>query len=97
MKPFHSGLASLSTTVTLFYSLYTLVEVTSLNQFMEFVNALLHALDLSMLATGTPYHWVYFAYALGAMVAWAFAINALHTYIHNLLCGMRHHQETRHE
>ena len=96
MKPLPTGLA-LSTTVALFYSLCTLVEVTWPDQFMGFMNALFHGLDFRKLVTTEPFTWSSFVYALVVLAAWGFGIGAFFSWVHDALSSGRGQHMMRHE
>ena len=96
MKPLKTGLA-LSATAALFYTLYTLVEVTWPNQFMGFMNGLFHGLDFRKLMTTEPYTRPSFLSALVILAVWAFAAGAFFAWIHNVLFSAQGRHVMRHE
>lgn len=95
MKPLHTGLA-LSTTVAVFYSLCTLVEVLWPAQFMGFMNALFHGMDFQPLQTAAAHPWRDFLYALAVMALWAFAVGAFFASVHNAFGRLEWHRPMRH-
>jgi hypothetical protein len=95
MKPLQTGLA-LSTTVAIFYSLCTLVEVMLPEQFMGFMNALFHGLDFRILQSAEPYRWQAYFYALVVLALWGFAIGAFFAWLHDAISGFHYHRAVRH-
>lgn len=96
MKPLQSGI-TLSITVSVFYSLCTLVEVMWPEQFMGFMNALFHGLDFRKLFTSEPYSWPSFFYALAVLAVWSFVFGAFFAWLRNAITGLRIHALARHE
>jgi len=95
MKPLQTGLA-LSVTVSIFYSLCTLIEVLWPEQFMVFMNALFHGLDFRMLRSAEPYRWQAYFYALVVMAFWGFAIGAFFAWLQNAIQKFHYRGAVRH-
>lgn len=96
MKPLQSGLA-LSATVSLFYTLCTVIEVLAPDQFIAFMNALFHGLDFRALRSSEPYRLQAYFYALFVMAIWAFAIGFFFAWLRNAFDRFHFHGVVKHE
>lgn len=96
MNPLQSGLA-LSATVSLFYTLCTVVEVLAPNQFMMFMNALFHGLDFRALRSSEPYSLQSYLYALFVMAVWAFAMGVFFAWVRNAFDRFHFRGAVKHE
>lgn len=84
MKPLRTGI-TLSLTISVFYTLCTLIWVAAPDRFMSFMNALFHGLDFRMLMTAVPYDWSSFFYSLVVFAIWGLGIGSFFSWVHNAL------------
>lgn len=84
MKPYFTGIA-LSLTVSVFYSLCTLIWVMAPERFMDFMNSLFHGIDFRLLRTPEAYAWNSFAFALICLAIWGLLVGTFFAWIQGLL------------
>ena len=84
MKPIRTGLA-VAITLSLFYSLCTIVWAAMPDRFIGFTNSLFHGLDFGRLLGSEPFAWSSFFYALTVFATWGFGFGSFFSWLHGLL------------
>jgi L-cystine uptake protein TcyP (sodium:dicarboxylate symporter family) len=82
MKPLQTGVA-LAITVSIFYSMCTLVMVLAPESFMTFMNSLFHGIDFTSIKRAPTFSWAGYFYALSVMTIWALAMGAFFAWVFN--------------
>jgi 2TM family of unknown function (DUF5676) len=86
--PWKTGV-TLSTTLSITYTVCALGYALMPERGLDFLNALFHGLDFRRLGAPMPFTFLMFVYPLIVFMVWGFAVGTLYAWLHNALHGGR--------